>query len=95
MAPEVEAAPALLSPRERACVVLRHMEDLSTRETAQILHLSEGAVKRYLSDGVAALTATLDAEVAEHLPVTQAAPATAGAPIPRRTSTRKEVRHGA
>ncbi|KGM16778.1 RNA polymerase sigma factor [Actinotalea fermentans] len=92
LAPEVEAALALLSPRERACVVLRHMEDLSTRETAQLLRLSEGAVKRYLSDGVAALTAALDAEVAEQLPVT---PAVAAGPIPRRTSTRKEVRHDA
>ena len=63
LAPEVEAALALLAPRERACVVLRHMEDLSTRETAQLLHLSEGAVKRYLSDGVAALTAALGTEL--------------------------------
>ena len=116
LAPEVEAALALLSPRERACVVLRHMEDLSTRETAQLLRLSEGAVKRYLADGVAALTAVLDAEVAEQLPVAEVtgrvplrtpaatvpptvpptvAPAPAAGPVPRRTSTRKEVRHDA
>lgn len=96
LAPEVEAALALLAPRERACVVLRHMEDLSTRETAQLLRLSEGAVKRYLADGVAALTAALDADVAERVPVAEApATATAVGPAPRRVTTRKEVRHDA
>lgn len=64
LAPEVERALALLAPRERACVVLRHMEDLSTRETAQLLRLSEGAVKRYVSDAVAALTEALVAQPA-------------------------------
>src|SRR5665648_68901 len=59
LAPEVEGALARLAPRERACVALRHMEDLSVRETAQLLRLSEGAVKRYVPDGVAALNATL------------------------------------
>lgn len=95
LAPEVEAALALLAPRERACVVLRHMEDLSTRETAQLLHLSEGAVKRYLADGVAALTAALDADVAERLPVAEAPAAAAVGPVPRRVTTRKEARHDA
>ncbi|MCB2177420.1 MAG: sigma-70 family RNA polymerase sigma factor [Actinomycetales bacterium] len=56
---EVEAALAGLPERERACVVLRHLEDRSVRETARLLRLSEGAVKRYTSDGVAALTAAL------------------------------------
>lgn len=59
LAPELEAALATLSPRTRACVVLRHMDDLSVRETAALLRLSEGAVKRYVSDGVAALNAAL------------------------------------
>lgn len=59
LAPEVEDALARLAPRERACVVLRHMEDLSVRETAQLLRLSEGAVKRYVSDGVASMNAAL------------------------------------
>ena len=102
LAPEVEAALALLAPRERACVVLRHMEDLSTRETAQLLRLSEGAVKRYLSDGVAALTAALDAEISERVPVGESSPDDAArdaardaALAPRRVSTRKEVRHDA
>ena len=59
LAPEVENALARLSPRVRACLVLRHLEDLSVRETAQVLGLSEGAVKRYTSDGVAAMNAAL------------------------------------
>lgn len=61
---ELEAALAHLSPRQRACVVLRHLDDLSVRETASVLGLSEGAVKRYVSDGVAALHALLGTTVA-------------------------------
>lgn len=56
---DVVRALAGLAPRERACVVLRHLEDLSVRETAGLLGISEGAVKRYTSDGVAQLDATL------------------------------------
>lgn len=47
---DVHAALARLSPRERACVVLRHFEDLTVHEIALRLELSEGAIKRYLSD---------------------------------------------
>ena len=57
----VESALALLSPRQRACVVLRHLEDLSVHETAHVLGLSEGSVKRYVADGMATLTRVLDA----------------------------------
>jgi len=48
-----------LPPRERACVALRFLEDLSVRETADQLGLSEGAVKRYVSDGIKALNVAL------------------------------------
>ena len=78
LADEVEQALGTLAPRERACVVLRHLEDLSVRETADLLQLSEGAVKRYTSDGVRALSALLgvpvpdpDAEVPVHLVTTE------------------------
>lgn len=47
---DVQAALARLSPRERACVVLRHVEDLTVAQIADHLGLSDGAVKRYLSD---------------------------------------------
>lgn len=47
---DVAAALARLTPRERACIVLRLLEDLPVRDIAERLDLSEGAVKRYLSD---------------------------------------------
>ena len=78
---EVEAALAGLPPQERACVVLRHVEDLSIRETAVLLRISEGAVKRYTSDGVAALGAALGTTTVDDSPVV--------------TVTTKEVRRGA
>ncbi|MGC4174516.1 sigma-70 family RNA polymerase sigma factor [Demequina sp.] len=56
---QVDAALASLAPRVRACVVLRYMEDLSIRETAHVLGLSEGTVKRYVADGLAVLNARL------------------------------------
>ncbi len=49
---DVAAALAELSPRERACVVLRFYEDLTVPSIADALAVSEGAVKRYLSDAV-------------------------------------------
>jgi RNA polymerase sigma factor (sigma-70 family) len=57
----VDLASALrsLPPRERTCVALRYLDGLSTRETAEALGLSEGSVKRYVSDGIAALNALL------------------------------------
>ncbi|NLE72772.1 MAG: sigma-70 family RNA polymerase sigma factor [Actinomycetales bacterium] len=55
----VRDALAGLSPRERACVVLRFYEDLTVPRIADELALSEGAVKRYLSDAVRRLEATL------------------------------------
>lgn len=41
-----------LPPRERACVVLRFYDDLTVGEIGRVLGVSDGAVKRYLSDGV-------------------------------------------
>ncbi|WP_062389390.1 sigma-70 family RNA polymerase sigma factor [Demequina iriomotensis] len=59
----VDDALAQLPPRVRACVVLRHLEDLSVRETAHTLGLSEGAVKRYVSDGLRTMNAYLGTEL--------------------------------
>jgi RNA polymerase sigma-70 factor (ECF subfamily) len=47
---DVHAALAQLSPRQRACVVLRHFEDLTIADVADRLAVSQGAVKRYLSE---------------------------------------------
>ncbi len=50
---------ALLSPRERACIVLRYYEDLKVDDIAEWLEISSGAVKRYLSDGLAKMAVSL------------------------------------
>lgn len=61
---DVGAALAALPPRERACVVLRYFDDLTVPDVAAELDLSPGAVKRYLSDAVAALRVALGDDVA-------------------------------
>ncbi|WP_082099623.1 RNA polymerase sigma factor [Demequina maris] len=71
----LDDALATLAPRVRACVVLRFVEDMSIRETAHVLGLSEGAVKRYVSDGLKALNTTLGTR--EALGEVEAAPVTA------------------
>ena len=48
-----------LAPRERACLVLRYYEDLKVDDIAIELEISAGAVKRYLSDGLAKLSVTV------------------------------------
>jgi len=47
---DVQRALATLSPRERACVVLRYYDDCTVSQVAAQLGLAEGTVKRYLSD---------------------------------------------
>ena len=49
---DVQAALQTLTARERACVVLRFYDDLTVPRVAERLGISEGAAKRYLSDGV-------------------------------------------
>ena len=51
---------AQLSPRERACIVLRYYDDLTVAGVAERLDISPGTVKRYLSDALAKLGAALD-----------------------------------
>jgi RNA polymerase sigma-70 factor (sigma-E family) len=48
-----------LSPRQRACVVLRYYEDLPVAEVAAQLGVAEGTVKRYLSEAMTRLAGRL------------------------------------
>lgn len=59
--PDARLAAALqaLPPRERACVALRYLDDLSIQETAVALNLAPGSVKRYVADGVGRLNQAL------------------------------------
>ena len=50
LADTVRQALATLSPRQRACVVLRYYEDLTVLEIAEQLGCAEGTVKRHLAD---------------------------------------------
>jgi len=54
-----------LTPRERACIVLRYYEDLKVDDIAATLELSSGAVKRYLSDGLGKMAIALSSDVSE------------------------------
>ncbi|WP_433893763.1 sigma-70 family RNA polymerase sigma factor [Streptomyces sp. CA-111067] len=49
-----------LTPRQRACVVLRFYEDLPVSEVAHRMQLSDGTVKRHLSDAAARMAVALE-----------------------------------
>ena len=53
------AALSGLSPRQRACVVLRYYQDLPVARVASALGVAEGTVKRYLSEAMTRLAARL------------------------------------
>lgn len=59
---DLQAQLRRLSPRERACIVLRYYEDLKVDDIADQLEISSGAVKRYLSDALAKLAVSLTDE---------------------------------
>ena len=56
---DARAALGSLSPRQRACVVLRFYDDLTIADIAERLSISDGAAKRHLSDGVHHLNGVL------------------------------------
>jgi RNA polymerase sigma factor (sigma-70 family) len=62
---DLQSELARLSPRERACVVLRYYDDLKVDDIADTLGLSSGAVKRYLSDGLGKLRVSIGDEEGE------------------------------
>jgi RNA polymerase sigma-70 factor (sigma-E family) len=57
---------AELTPRRRACIVLRFYLDASVTDTAAALGCSEGNVKRLTSDALAALRGALDEPERSH-----------------------------
>jgi RNA polymerase sigma-70 factor (ECF subfamily) len=65
-----------LTPRERACLVLRYYDDLTVAGIAETLGISPGTVKRYLSDGLAKMAIALadDGTAADRLGPGGAAP---------------------
>ena len=62
---DVERALAALTPRQRAMVVLRFLEDLPVTEVAALLGVAEGTVKSQTARGVEALRAALPAPTTE------------------------------
>ncbi|WP_341926145.1 SigE family RNA polymerase sigma factor [Nocardioides psychrotolerans] len=56
---ELAAALGQLSPRQRAVLVLRYFDDLTERETAQLLGISVGTVKSHARDALARLRVLL------------------------------------
>jgi DNA-directed RNA polymerase specialized sigma24 family protein len=77
---DVTAALAGLSPRQRACVVLRYFEDLTVPQIADELGTAQGTVKRHLSDAMSAMQGVLGAQA----PVDGPAPTPQNDPTSRR-----------
>jgi RNA polymerase sigma factor (sigma-70 family) len=57
---DLQGALSHLTPRQRACVVLRFYEDLPVGEVAHRMRLSDGTVKRHLSDAAARMAVFLE-----------------------------------
>jgi RNA polymerase sigma-70 factor (sigma-E family) len=51
-----------LPPQQRAVVVLRHLEDLSVAEVAELMQVAPGTVKSQSARGIAALRAALSSK---------------------------------
>ena len=62
---DVERALGGLTPRQRAMVVLRFLEDLPVGEVAALLGVAEGTVKSQTARGVEALRAALPSQTGE------------------------------
>ena len=67
---DIQAALACLPPQERACIILRHVDDLSVDEVAERLGVAPGTVKRYLFDARHRLSPLLGEDDTERTDVT-------------------------
>jgi RNA polymerase sigma-70 factor (ECF subfamily) len=56
---DLHTALLTLAPRERACIVLRYMEDMRVDDVAAALDIAPGTVKRYLADAIVQLRTAL------------------------------------
>jgi RNA polymerase sigma factor (sigma-70 family) len=93
---DLRAELASLSPRERACIVLRFYDDLKVDDIAATLGISAGAVKRYLSDGLGKLNTSLSEASSVPSPTPASAFPVPSAPTPApeaTTSTRESGAH--
>lgn len=59
---DIQAALTKLSPRQRACVVLRHFEDMTVPQISSTLGIAQGTVKRHLSDAMSVLQNVMDVQ---------------------------------
>jgi RNA polymerase sigma factor (sigma-70 family) len=59
---DIRRALDALPPHQRALVVLRHVEDISVAEAAEILGMAEGTVKSQTAHGLANLRLSLSGE---------------------------------
>ena len=64
------AALARLPRRQRAVVVLRYLDDMSARQVADLLQISEGTVRSQTHDGLAALRAAAPNTLRSYLTAT-------------------------
>jgi RNA polymerase sigma factor (sigma-70 family) len=58
---DLDTALGRLSPRQRACVVLRYYDDLPIAQVAAVLGVGQGTVKRYVNEALTRLGNTLAA----------------------------------
>lgn len=77
---DLRTALAALPPRQRAAVILRYYDELSVRETAEVLQCSAGTVKSQTARGLAALRRTLGESEEFEEPAEEASGSTAPGP---------------